>query len=116
MKASRKTNDNKRAKLREQAKALEDGALLSQLLSFDLSDRDREAFENMHAKVKSGDLFSILSPRQREWAENAYVKHKAAALEDEPLNLVSNGQVPRGSAQTYWWEKNRPLKPPGVRS
>lgn len=75
-----------------------------------LSNKERDAFESMKARLKDGR--QELSSAQRQWVEDAYKKHELDA--EESQNLVSTGQVPRGREVKFPFETMpRPLKPPG---
>jgi len=111
-KDEKKQNQQRREELLEEAKNLTDEKLLDEVLAFSLDEKEHKAFESMRMHI--GRLGSVgLSARQREWAENVYVKMGFDAEDTGALNLVSSGKVPRGNVPTFEWEQNRPLKPPG---
>lgn len=95
-------------------RGLEDLELLKRIVEHTdeiLDDHAINAFECMYRKVKHGAQKRLTS-RQREWAESVYDKHDLQRHYSE--NLVSRGDIATGSVVVYEWEKNRPLKPPGV--
>lgn len=80
-----------------------------------LSDREREAFEEM-ADLASALGDRGLSERQRTWIDRARIKHEIDA-DEEPENMVTSGKV-RGSAglpPAPWEQQPKPLRPPGRR-
>lgn len=84
-----------------------DAALLREVLELDnLSDANREAFDEMLVKVEDG---YTLSPKQKKWA---------LELLDRPQyeNLFSSGKLAIGRpVPTPEVLKHKPLKPPGRR-
>jgi hypothetical protein len=89
-----------------------DAEILNELLRHEeLSDKERDAFQDMRQRLAKSTGIT-LSVRQRGWLNETYEKLRPDL--DQPLNLVSSGQVkiPK-NLPTYDWERNRPLKPPG---
>jgi hypothetical protein len=107
----KKQNQQRREELLEEAKDMSDMALLDEVLTLPLEDYDRKAFHSMREKL--GQYTAMLTPKQRGWAEDLYVKFSFDKEDTEALNMISNGLAPRGNVPTFAWEQNRPLKPPG---
>lgn len=88
-----------------------DRAILKQALEKpDLSDENRESFEDMLEKLNAAD--KELSPKQRSWVKTIL----GDAAEPEYENLFSSGKVPLGNpVETIpaLRRENLPLKPPG---
>jgi hypothetical protein len=80
-------------------------ALLS---SKKLKPAEAKAFQYMYDDLRNGKIVS-LSKKQRDWVTQRF--------NDLDLKLLTTPAPPMskkaGSVQTYDWEKNKPLKPPG---
>ena len=77
----------------------------------DLTDEEREVFEEMLLKCQRGK--GNLTAKQRKWAEEVADRLE---LEFGSENMFSDGKVPVGKAvETPWLlrHENLPMKPPG---
>lgn len=81
-----------------------------------LDEAAAEAFQSMAKTLDSGSR-DKLTDKQRTW-----VYSKLEQLGLEPPHVVKNTftnwpdkrkKAEKAAAPTYWWEKNRPLRPPG---
>jgi hypothetical protein len=85
--------------------------LLSNYLG-DISDSERESFEDMYEKLLS-TLMEHLTERQRAWVKSVYDR-----CVPDYQNLISTGQAPRGKEVPtieLLKRENLPLKPPSKR-
>jgi hypothetical protein len=78
-----------------------------------LTSIEEEKFLNMLSALKHGHK-QELSPDQRRWAENTYLRLQLDA-EEPSENLVSSGKVKKTSSTArYAFElQPKPLRPPG---
>lgn len=92
----------------------DDLAMLRRLVddyATDLSDLERDAFDDMLEQLTSG-AFGVLTAKQRDWAKTVAERVGAVGYD----NLVSSGRVPRGrEVPTPAVLQRLPLKPPGRR-
>lgn len=82
-----------------------DVSLIKKLLTFELSDEEHSAFDGIHHHLQLRRL-SVLSPKQRKWAQSVLNRH-----EPQYSNDFSAGKVPRGKEVTVNVGL-KPLRPP----
>jgi len=99
-------------KLMEQ-RILDQAGLVS-VLEQEISDNEREAFEDMLFQVEKRPL----SPKQRYWVNSVLERFDGTepigGLEDDgtpPEQRFTDGDIPRGKDVEPMW-KDKPLKPP----
>ncbi len=94
--------------------------MLIALLADDrLSDREREAFEDMSSRLQLSPR-AVLTKAQAEWVER---RHLQLGLPEEAANLFSSGLVPEGRTHgvppvRFPWQNqdgtnSLPKEPPG---
>jgi len=90
---------------------ISDLALLRAILEADISEYEREAFQQMFDRLDEKREDRTLSIKQRQWAQDV---HDRLGLETPCENLFSQGiGHPSRPLPKYPWEQNRPLRPPG---
>ena len=84
------------------------------LAESELTDEEREAFEEMRDMLDTGR--ATLSDKQRAWVRN--VGKRAGADIDRVMDRWKKGEIPRGNeveTPAVLRRENLPMKPPGRR-
>lgn len=85
--------------------------LLAEVLGHTITEKEKEAFEEMRTQVESGKYMGI-TERQEQWVRRVLAEHKPTYTND-----WSAGRVPRGAeVPTPKALQNLPKFPPGRRA